>query len=41
MDAWSKVGPESNLNLKGKRGEKMGFFFSNFWQIPVVAREVS
>ena len=26
MDAWSKVGPASNLNLKGKRGEKMGFF---------------
>ena len=25
MDAWSEVGPASNLNLKGKRGEKMTF----------------
>ena len=25
MDAWSEVGPASNLNLKGKRGEKMKF----------------
>ena len=26
MDAWSKVGPASNLNLKGKRGENIRFF---------------
>ena len=25
MDAWREVGPVSNLNLKGKIGEKMGF----------------
>ena len=25
MDVWREVGPASNLNLKGKRGEKMGF----------------
>ena len=25
VDEWREVGPASNLNFKGKRGEKMGF----------------
>ena len=35
MDAWRKVGPASNLNLKGKRGENIRFF-SPFWQFSAV-----
>ena len=30
MDAWSEVGPTSNLNLKGKRGENIRFY-PHFW----------
>ena len=37
MDAWSEVGPASNLNLNGKkkrkREEKYHIFFSPFWAI--------
>ena len=31
MNAWSEVGPASNLNLKEKKGEKMRFS-PIFWQ---------
>ena len=38
--AWSEVGPASNLNLKGKRGENIKIF-SPFWQFSAagVSRE--
>ena len=37
MEAWSEVGPMSNLILNGikkrKREEKKSYFFSPFWAI--------
>ena len=39
MDAWCEVGPTSNLNLKGKIGENMGFSPSFFFLESAVSEE--
>ena len=42
MDSWSEVDPVSNLNLKGKRGEKTTFspIFGNFGHWVELKREM-